>query len=367
MSLSPRRRTLALTAGLLAVSTAGCVQPGPPGVAINKLSADIVFGVKEVVATPQVAPPNLASTPAAVVIPQIEQQTQDEEKVLPIPKSSPLVRPSVAATKSDCPAAALTAFPAKTADVVIQGTPKEGLYRFKRHVEIRDPDGAVRTTDGYEQRAVRRVVPNPAKAYEFSYQVLQPSYVSPTFTVTSFRVNSNPTVVTTVNRPPQTIGTDPLTTPGVDQQITPPQDEPGIFVDSIRTEDANGKEVSTFAPAPPIKYLPLDEGILRAGQTFDEVGISTRSLGVLRHTGSVVRKVRVDACGEVVEGWQVQATQTSSDSASSPRSYFYNIATQYGGLFIAENSVQTLADGTVVTIDLSLAALDPQPLPQALQ
>ena len=36
-------------------------------------------------------------------------------------------------------------------------------------------------------------------------------------------------------------------------------------------------------------------------------------------------------------------------------------------LFIAENSIQTLADGRTITIDLSLASLDPQPLPEALK
>ena len=31
-------------------------------------------------------------------------------------------------------------------------------------------------------------------------------------------------------------------------------------VDEIRTEDGSGTEVATFSPAPPVKYLPLDEG-----------------------------------------------------------------------------------------------------------
>jgi len=60
VSLSPRRRTTVVAAGLVMVATAGCVQPGPPGVAVDKLSADIVFGVKEVEA-PSVAPANLVS------------------------------------------------------------------------------------------------------------------------------------------------------------------------------------------------------------------------------------------------------------------------------------------------------------------
>lgn len=366
MSLSHRRRShrrrVVVAAGLLLATTAGCVQPGPPGVSVNKLSADIVFGVKETPDAPAVAPPNLVSVAPAQAVETLEQQASSPEKVLTIPKVQPL--PTRPAAVSECPPAALTAFPEKTAESTVQGLPAEGLYRFKRSIEIANADGVSRS-EGFEQRAVRRVTPSPSKPYEFTYQVLQPNYVSGNFTITTFRINSNPEIVQDVNRPPQTIGVVPV--PGVEQQVTPPTDEPGLFVDEIRTEDAAGEPESTFSPAPPVKYLPLDEGIVRPGQTFDEVGISTDSLGVLRHAGTVVRKNRVDACGEVVEGWLVESEQTSTDEGGSSRKYFYTVATQYGGLFIAENSIQTLADGTTITIDLSLAGLDPQPLPEALK
>jgi hypothetical protein len=361
--LSHRHRTT-VVAGVLLLSTAACVQPGPPGVAINKLQADIVFGVKDVVDAPAVAPPNLASVTPTQAVEIIQDQAADPEKVLTIPKVTPIRRAPAAVAAVECPAAALTAFPAKTADTQVDGVPAEGLYKFKRTLEVKSPAGEVTRSEGYEQRAVRRVTPNPTKAYEFTYQVVQPNYVSNNFTITQFRVNSNPAVVRSVNQPPQTVGVVPV--PGVEQVITPPTDEPGIFVDSITTQSAPDDAGTTFTPVPPVKYLPLDEGIVRGGQTFDSVGISTSSLGVLRHTGTVLRKTRVDACGEVVEGWLVESDQTSSDSSAS-RKYFYNVATQYGALFIAENSIQTLSDGTTITIDLSLAKLTPDPLPETLK
>jgi hypothetical protein len=351
-------------AGVLLLSTAACVHPGPPGVAVNKLSADIVFGVKDVVDAPAVAPANLVSVTPQEALSIVEEQAADPEKVLTVPKVTPIRRPTATVAAEECPTAALTAFPAKTADVVVQGTPAEGIYKFKRTLEVKSPAGEVTRSTGYEQRVVRRVVQNPSKTYEFSYEVVQPNYVSNNFTITKYRVNSNPAVVQSVNQPPQTIGVVPV--PGVEQIVTPPADAPGIFVDSITTQSADDQPISTFTPVPPIKYLPLDEGIVRGGQTFDSVGISTSSLGVLRHTGSVVRKTRVDACGEVVEGWLVQSEDTSSDS-NATRTYFYNVATQYGALFIAENSIQTLSDGTTITVDLSLAKLQPEPLPETLK
>src|SRR5438105_11984085 len=48
-----RRCTFAALAALLLAS---CVKQGPPGVGVQKLAADIVFGVKPAVDTP---PPNL--------------------------------------------------------------------------------------------------------------------------------------------------------------------------------------------------------------------------------------------------------------------------------------------------------------------
>jgi hypothetical protein len=362
VSLSPRRKPTLVVAGLLLATTAGCVQPGPPGVAVNKLQADIVFGVKDAVEAPDVAPANLVSVSPTQAFEIIEEQASSPEKVLTIPQVTPIRRPAAATEVSECPAAALTAFPAKTAEVTVQGLPAEGLYKFKRSIEVKNGEGAVTRVEGYEQRAVRKVTQNPAKPYEFTYEVLQPNYVSNNFTITTFRVNSNPAVIQNVNRPPQTIGVVPV--PGVEQIITPPDDEPGVFVDSIRTEDAEGNG-TTFTPLPPVKYLPLDEGIVRGGQTFDEIGISPANLGVLRHTGTVVRKTRVDACGDVVEGWLVESDQTSTDQ-NATRKYFYNIATQYGALFIAENSIQTIGE-TTITIDLSLADLEPQPLPDALK
>src|SRR5438445_380087 len=54
--MRPWRSSPLMGAGLAALLLAGCVQQGPPGVGVQKLAADIVFGVKPATDTP---PPNL--------------------------------------------------------------------------------------------------------------------------------------------------------------------------------------------------------------------------------------------------------------------------------------------------------------------
>jgi len=356
----PKRPTLLL---LVAVLTGtGCVQQGDPGVTVTPLKADIVFGIKE--PTPPAAPANVAFARPEVFG---DEEVDDlPEKVLEIPDIVPLPRTPLAATASECPDAALTAFPKETAEVTVKGTPAAGLYRFKRSIEVVDGGGQRTKTTGFEQRAIRRVTPTEGKAYEFSYQVVQPNYLgSGGFTTTTYRVNNNTAVIQNVNEPPRTIGL--VTAPGAEFVVTPPQDEPGIFVDRIEVQDDDGNPVGQpFEPIRPIKYLPLDEGILRAGQTWSSLGIDATTGRTLLHQGTVVRKTRVDACGEIVEGWLIEATQTFSDELVERR-FFYNVATQKGALFIAETTQFTDPSGLDVSIDLSLAKVDPTPLPKNLQ
>ena len=359
---SPER--VLITCALLGLTAAACVKPGPPGVEVAKLSADIVFGVKE---TPPPAAP--ANTPTATS-PVFEEPAEEfNEKILEIPDFKPLPRPTptASAAPSDCPPAALTAFPKDTAEVTVKGTPTAGVYRFKRAISVAKPGEPSTRFEGFEQHVVRRVTPTPNKAYEFSYEVVQPDNINPgNFVVTTFRVNSNPAVVQSVNRPGQTVIVVPV--PGVEQYVTDPNDEPGIFVDRIETQDVDGATQSVFDPVRPIKYMPLEEGLVRPGQSFESIGIDAETGNVIRHQGTVTRKTRVDACGEIVEGWLVEAVQTFSSGfeGAYEKAYSYNVATQYGALLISE--LGTISSGeTALSIDVSLAGLTPAPLPENLK
>lgn len=368
--MSPlRQRNRALVAlGLVGLIAAGCVKQGPPGVAISPLKADIVFGVKE--ATPVAAPANFVAPIAGSTSDLVDEVTV-AQKFEDVPDFTPLPnRPSAPTLREPppaCPPAALTAFPALGADSYVRGLPAEGVYRFKQQVTVKPPNRDPFSYEGYSSIAVRRVVQNPSKSYEFSFQTVEPSPVFNGVTVTSFVVNSNPAVVRNVNQAPQTIGVVP--TPGVDQTITPPTDEPGMFLTGVENQSYEGDVMpGPFRPTGKgVKYLPLDESIVKPGQTFDSVGIDTTNQQALRNNGTVLRKTRIDACGEIVEGWLVEATQSFSTEPLLDRKVFYNIATQYGALFIAKSTEFTADDGNRWTIELSLASLKPSPLPEKLK
>jgi hypothetical protein len=85
---------------------------------------------------------------------------------------------------------------------------------------------------------------------------------------------------------------------------------------------------------------------------------------VLQHQAKVVKRERVDACGDVVDGWAVEATQTFSRGGQTapPRTYRYIVAPQLGGLIISEQIHTTTAQGTT-DVTLSLGQLQPSPLP----
>src|SRR5207237_595789 len=127
-------------AALAALMLAGCVKRGPPGVGVQKLAADIVFGVKPATDTP---PPNLepgqagpgdATTYAPDAGVSGSVSTVDGGPVaLQRPRSGPRARLTpLQPVKSTCPPAALTAFPAKEAGITVDGVPAEGQYRWKR-------------------------------------------------------------------------------------------------------------------------------------------------------------------------------------------------------------------------------------------
>ena len=84
--------------------------------------------------------------------------------------------------------------------------------------------------------------------------------------------------------------------------------ERGISLMKLQRVDAAGNSSElTFSPA--VLYLPLE---IVPGEEFNSVGIDPRTGSVLQNQAKVMKRERVDACGEVVDGWVVESTQTFS-------------------------------------------------------
>src|SRR5207248_4804058 len=162
----------------------GCVKQDAPGVGVQKLAADIVFGVKPAVDTP---PPNLepgqaGPGDATTYVP--EPGTGSAFDAGPaaggdfsgpnaprarLPRVTPLNPP-----RSTCPPAALTAFPAKEAGQAVEGLPAEGQYRWKRTgtQTVANLPGVKLPVSGFEQRLVRHV--KQVSDTEYTVETVQP-------------------------------------------------------------------------------------------------------------------------------------------------------------------------------------------------
>ncbi len=375
--MRPWREPLLLLVALGMV-TAGCAQPDPPGVGVQKLAADIVFGVKP-------PPPD---APPANTVPGYDGLSGDATTYLPGPSRSyatpsfPSRAPRLPSTrqprptplnptKAACPPAALNAFPATEAGLTVAGMPAEGQYRWKRTgtQTMATLPGVAIPISGFEQRLIREV--KKVSDTEFTFQTVQPELGTGVTVLQTFKVKTDavsrgvepPVRTIPLERPDQLPKEVPFpSNPSVpSRRVGDP--ERGISLMRIERIDAQGNSsVLNFTPA--VLYLPL---AIEPGESFESVGIDSRSGQVLQHQAQVVRRERVDACGEIVDGWAVEATQTFSGSGTATRTYRYLMAPQLGGIMISEQVKITAPEGTL-DVTFSLGQTKPTPLPtQAAQ
>jgi hypothetical protein len=323
----PRRRGRATLILLIAVLGAACVRPDDPKVAVTKVEASLVFGVKP---PPQpVAPALPEQAPATVEAPAATAPP------LPFPDLAfrPLP-PASAPARSECPPASPTAVADRPADIRIGGEPRVGRYRWKR-------EGAL---TGFERRIVRNVKPEGDKAYTF--ETVQPTVGRPTVTVKTFRVKTEPV----------TQGANP-------GGLMPPSrvGEPDRGVSLVRAQelDGNGNPVATFEPPSPLLLLPLP---VQQGEHYESVAVDPRTGQTMVLDVTVQRRQRIDACGEVVDGWLVDGTLTDTAAGAESMEVAYIVATQLGGVLVQERFKAGEGDAAV-DLTFTLGQVDPDPLP----
>lgn len=378
MRPSPRVRLLSVVVAVGAV-TAGCAQPDPPGVGVQKLAADIVFGVKP--PAPDAPPANTGvggdglSGDATTYVPAPSRIYPTPSFPAPRAPRAPTTRQPrptpLNPSKAACPPAALNAFPATEAGLTLAGMPAEGQYRWKRTgtQTMATLPGVAIPISGFEQRLIREV--KKVSETEFTFQTVQPELGTGVTVLSTFKVKTEG-VSRGVEPPIQTIPLErPKELPKEVPFPTNPQvpsrrvgdPERGISLQRIERIDAQGNSsVLNFTPA--VLYLPLP---IEPGESFESVGIDSRTGQVLQHQAQVVRRERVDACGEIVDGWAIEATQTFSGQGTTTRTYRYLIAPQLGGLPISEQIKITAPEGTL-DVTFSLGQTKPTPLPtQAAQ
>ena len=299
----PLNKTVVLTLALAGLVTSACVKSNPPGVGLVKVDTAAVFGVTKA-EPPAGFSPSVDLGQNALEIPLADLPTFDlvgrsPDKVL---------------SNELCPVAdTRKAFPKESASVNVKGLAPEGVYTWKKDRIIavnRLAKPPVKVIQGQlESRLIRRVTKTPGNDHQFSFEMVAPNVDNPVnFDVTTFIVNTNPTLLVNERVESRTVGVVPV--PGQDVRVAPQNDYPGIFISKVETQNANGGKIGGFAPLRPMLVFPLEEAIVRSGQTFSAIGIDPVSGDVLVNDGVVNATSRIDACGEIVEGYTVTIKQT---------------------------------------------------------
>lgn len=351
MSLPSLRRAMALCAALGVVSTA-CVGQDDPGVGITEVRADLVFGVKEEDAINPTLPGSFAAeTPLTSGGQAVADDSPSQEFGAAPPKASLPSRPSAA--RAPCPPAALNEFPDEPAltNLPMGMVPKAGEYRWKRsgtqqYAELPIPIGV----EGFERRVIRNVtIENQGEATEsgtnpqgydatFTYEVVQPSLDGTLDVVTTYQVR---TAARSVEADPYGTG---IGGDGSNKVVTGEPDR-GVSIVRIERVDRKGNPTGeAFEPSSPLLLFPLG---VRPGETFTSAGIDPKTGQTGQVQAQVLRQERVDACGEVIEGWRTETTITfGGGDTTRTQTYNFVASTNLGGIVIAEEVKETNAQGT---------------------
>jgi hypothetical protein len=338
-------RALALL--LLVGMSSACVHPNKPGVAISSVEANVVFGVDT--APKPVVPANTAAGP----IP--EQATTAGFDFNRFHNSAADKLPDFTTVPQDnpCPEAPPTAAADKPAEATITGKPMEGTYLWKRVGTQTKPNPAggdpIKTKiTGFEKRIIRNVKPydDPYDPDAYTFEMVQTLLDRPVIQIRTFLV-----------KPKSSAQAQPG---GVPVVAEPRASEPEAGVSLIKVEEQNedGDTTGSFNPTSGLLLarLPIDPS-----DTFQSSAVDPRTGQTIFSDAATRGRSRIDACGDLVDGWRVETTQTRSDESGSV-AYNYLIATQYGGVLILEEIHTTAADGSKLDVTLSLGQLNPDPV-----
>jgi hypothetical protein len=329
------RKKLAVALVALALVGSACVRRGDPGIGLQDVQTDVEF------AAARGAPANArpSATPATAEPPDPSEFDFGKDFLDRLPPTT--------AKQTSCPEAPVSAAPAQEASLGAKGTPKVGVYRWNRSGEqkITTPIAITIPLGGSEKRLIRNV--QQLGGDDFTYEMAQSEVGTDEIVVTTFKVRPN-------------APNEPL--PTTDQRVGAV--DRGLSIMKIeRFNSKSGQLVSAFEPVTPVLLLPLP---VLPGEQVQSAGVDPTSFNVLQINAQVTKRVRVDACGEVVDGWSVEGTRSFSQgsTAGTPHEYDFVVATQLGAMMISEHIKATTAQASI-DATFSLGQLEPDPLPKA--
>lgn len=338
---------------LAALTATGCVKQNDPGVAIDKVQARLVFGIKE--ETP-IAP---SAAQAALELPADDPFDNglldldfegDDDFVIPPPQDD---------RDEMCPQpepGAGVKVPAQ--NFVGETRPKEGIYIYRQTHRVTLEDGSEEVVrDQFVPRALRKVT--KVNDTTFTYETLDPGPDDTTI-VTVWQVKEEPPPV---DPPIPPAGANPPRTGGPERGLVMKK---RYVLDSTGTQSGDYRAFDAEAG---LLILPLK---VTPGESFTSVATDRRSLDTYTANQEVRSIRRHNACGELTDGWHVFSTQTFTSSANDPGEFpdaviDYIIGTQFGAMVVWDEVAFDGEGGTGEYLTTGLASLKVLPLPEALK
>lgn len=334
-----RRRRPVATAAVLSVALAACVRQGPPPVGVRALQGNLVFSAIPVPpAPPTIAPPvPFAAVPTVSPGFTIDLGPAADQPVYKL-------RPPLPAAPQ-CPQAGPNAYPSQEAPSNAAGLPAAGSYRWKRagSYQLNIAPGQTFPVAGFDTRLVRNVRAVAADGSEYTFETVQPDFRGDGV-VSDWRVKTAALSFT-----PQVLS---VTASNVGDP------ERGLALEAQTVLGPDGKVAHHYVFDPGVLFVPLP---VQPGASFQGVGVDPASGETLEVDGSVDRHERVDACGEILDGWRVTTRETFSGAQSQPATYNFIVATELGAMIIGEHLDTTTTDGHFV-LDYTLGQTHPDPL-----
>lgn len=292
---------------LVAVAVTGCAGPEPrvdfggKAVPIN-----VAFGksASDAASPPRAAVPVLQPGPGGVGVILVLPGFPGLRPPALVPPAPGAVTPVVpvapsAALPAACPAQDPLAFPQREATNVVTGEVPEGAFPYRGTGSF-TVNGKKTPFSGTDLKTVKRLEPDAVGRDRYSM---------------SFRVLDVPFTVTYVVQ-------------------LPVEAVPGEIGLGSTVQDSTDGSGASFRPVEPLRLLQLRA---ERGASWTEASSDPLSASSGTVEGTVVDKVRLNACGKPVEAWKSVVTQrivTPGQDITATRTLFFG--TGYGGLLLGE-------------------------------
>ena len=348
-----RRGTAVIALVCLSLIASGCIGRGVSGVDVKALAADLVFGIPPL--PEAVAPPDTFTDPT---------DPKPLQRGAGANRDFRGRREFAGFAGGECPAAPEDEFPDEVASTSVPSMPKEGAYKWAVKGSQTLRDGSVFELPTIVTRQIQNV---RKRDFGHSFETVQNEMVA---------------------------GSGAKITQFWEARTTPPEtgqrDVRGLYLTVIQSK--RGSDAATeFDPNPDLMFLkiPVVTGAAPVGPPppaalpvpvdrpanpttpngqLDTVGSDPTGESI-RHRGTILEQVDIDACGEKTRGWFVNAEQeitsrkdpTTNDPAPAEnyvRNYDYVVSTNMGGIVIFEY-VETPAESPVLTYEANIGQLEP--------